>query len=814
VTTGTPPRLAKLNPEIPRDLATIVQKAIDRDPRLRYQSAREFGDDLSRFLTDVPVRARRSGFLERTWRWCRRNPYVAGLTGTVAALVAIVMVGALLSAFWLNAERQATRKQLQLTTKAEGDARKAEGEARLQLYHSRVDAARANRMSRRSGQRFKSLEVLAEASRMANSLSLPEKDLLELRNETIACLALPDAQVQRTWSGWPPGTVWAEFDAAFERYARTDRKGNAHLHRAADGSEIWTLAGAGPGESFANFSPLGQYLIHGGRVWDLTGPSPVLLMERPAEGHAFAPDDGQLACHGSDGKLRLLALPEGNETAHFDTRVIGVYMAYHPQGRLLALSHQSGIQVRDLDSGEVKELPVEGGAGFVGWSPDGKLLAAECANYIIQIWDIASGKRVLQLTGHKNGGIRLAFSRSGDVLASSDWDGILRLWDPHTGEQLFQARLGAAVPHFLFDDNHVTAYVPRDGNLGILEIAPVRKFYRTLVRDPALGQERYYAPAISPDGRLLAVGMGDGVGFWDLAGGKPLAFLPLGVNYCVLFEPSGPLLTSGPKGVLRWPVQVDPVGSDVVRIGEPEPLSLPGGSANISMSRDGRIVAKAMSLGGLIWRRELPEEPLVLGPHGDTRSVAVSPDGKWVATGSHLGPNVKIWDSATGKLVHELVLEIMNGVYFSPDGRWLVTTSGGTSLWSTESWNKVRFIDAGNNAVGFSPDGKILAVESLHGAVRLVNPETGREYASLEDPHQDAAHRIAFTPDGTRLVATNLTSGSVHIWDLRAIRAELSEMGLDWDLPPYPPAAPDAYRPLTAVMLPDGFSVKAGSPQQ
>jgi WD40 repeat protein len=214
-----------------------------------------------------------------------------------------------------------------------------------------------------------------------------------------------------------------------------------------------------------------------------------------------------------------------------------------------------------------------------------------------------------------------------------------------------------------------------------------------------------------------------------------------------------------------------------------------------------------------MWRRELPAEPLILGPHGDTRSVAVSPDGKWVATGSHTGPNVKIWDTTTGKLAHELVLEIMNGVLFSPDGRWLVTTSGGSRLWSTDSWKEVRFI-GGNAGVEFSPDGRILAVENLQGAVRLINPETGVEYARLEDPHQDLAGRIAFTPDGTQLVTTNTTSGSVHIWDLRAIRAELSKMGLDWDLPAYAPPGPDAHRPLTAVVVPDGISTNVRSPQQ
>ncbi len=94
-----------------------------------------------------------------------------------------------------------------------------------------------------------------------------------------------------------------------------------------------------------------------------------------------------------------------------------------------------------------------------------------------------------------------------------------------------------------------------------------------------------------------------------------------------------------------------------------------------------------------------------------------------------------------------------------------------------------------------SPSGKLLAVAD-HGAVRLVNPDTGREYARLEDPDQDRANETSFNADGTQLIISNDDSRSIHVWDLRAIRERLDKMGLDWDLPPYPPAAADAGKPL------------------
>ncbi len=80
VTTEEPPRLDKLNRSIPRDLVTIVHKAIDREPARRYASAEELGADLQRFLDDEPIQARRPSRRELFGRWCRHHPGVATLT--------------------------------------------------------------------------------------------------------------------------------------------------------------------------------------------------------------------------------------------------------------------------------------------------------------------------------------------------------------------------------------------------------------------------------------------------------------------------------------------------------------------------------------------------------------------------------------------------------------------------------------------------------------------------------------------------------------------------------------------------------------
>ena len=77
--------------------------------------------------------------------------------------------------------------------------------------------------------------------------------------------------------------------------------------------------------------------------------------------------------------------------------------------------------------------------------------------------------------------------------------------------------------------------------------------------------------------------------------------------------------------------------------------------------------------------------------------------------------------------------------------------------------------------------------------LRLLEVASGREIAVLEDPNLDPIIHAVFTPDGTKLVAVSFKE--IHVWDLRLIRQQLKDLGLDWDWPEFPPAAASARQP-------------------
>ena len=166
-----------------------------------------------------------------------------------------------------------------------------------------------------------------------------------------------------------------------------------------------------------------------------------------------------------------------------------------------------------------------------------------------------------------------------------------------------------------------------------------------------------------------------------------------------------------------------------------------------------------------------PSGLLQLGPLEDCRNLAVSPDGLWLATGSHGKNGAQVWSLRDAKKVAHLAVEGTVGVLFSPDGKWLMTKYSPCRLWPVGSWSEARQI--GGTGHCFSPDGGMLAVQDAGRIIRLVETETGRTLAQLESPDLCEVGSAVFTPDGSRLVVTTSDGPAVHVWDLRRIGRQL-----------------------------------------
>jgi WD40 repeat protein len=120
---------------------------------------------------------------------------------------------------------------------------------------------------------------------------------------------------------------------------------------------------------------------------------------------------------------------------------------------------------------------------------------------------------------------------------------------------------------------------------------------------------------------------------------------------------------------------------------------------------------------------------------------------------------------------------------FSPDGQWLVTLDREAHVRRVGDWQpEMNFPDAiiaRSTRAEFSSDGQWLAIVQRGGMVQLLEPRTWKRLAVLEGPDDGRFFDIAFHPDGKSLLLA-LDHGVIHVWNLPALRAELTKLGLDW----------------------------------
>jgi serine/threonine protein kinase/WD40 repeat protein len=782
---------SRLQPKLPRDVVTICLACLQKDPRKRYASAEKLAEDLRRFLDGKPIGARPVGRTERVLRWCRRKPVLAGLLAAVILLVGVVAVGGPVAAIRIAGQRDLAEERTR--------------EANEELWKASLQQARAERRSGQVRQRLACLEALTRAAAIRPSL--------ELRNEAIACLALPDLRLVRRWTGEPRFEVALAFDPQFQRYAQ--KEGDTIAVRQVSDDRV-LLSRPSPGAfDFAGFSGDGRYLAFqyfGTQrrepylyVWDLNRQQTVLDVLCPG-GFALSPDSRRVAVPQGGTGLAIYELESGKEIRRLGKISVTGWMAYHPREPLLAIEGTKGtMEIWAVDTGKlVTTLDHPRELGVLTWGDSGRLLVVGMEEGTIYVWEVASWRRLAVLRGHRGTVVRLFSHPTQNVLVSGAWDDTTRLWDPRDGRQLLVAP--GLVEGVRADGGQLA--IRLGDQLEVWElILPTE--CRTLLYSPSSPLQRevpYHGPwgmAYHPRGQLLASGGEDGVRLWDPLTGQERAYLAIEAVAAVLFHSSGTRLISYGKGGLRsWTLRCDPgAADDGLPLGPARLLEAPRNSpwhrrmccwcpgerslALIANEGERLVVVQPFEVAG--------EVVTFKGRPSRYTSVAVSPDGRWLAAGAWNDFGITIWELATGQVVKELPGSrdppIRTNVEFSPDGKWLVAGGQGEyRFWRVGSWEAGLVIPRSHlenrpGYMAFTRDGKVLAIAWSRDQVRLVNAADGEELATLTSPDPRPITKICFRPDENQL-AVAAENYVIHLWDLRGLRAQLAGLGLDWESPP------------------------------
>jgi serine/threonine protein kinase/WD40 repeat protein len=820
-----PPRPRRFDRQVPRDLETIVLKAIAKEPARRYQTAEDLAEDLRRFLGDRPIRARRSAAWEHAWRWCRRNPVVAGLSAAVALLLLVVGVGLPVGALLrgerdraLAAEGEARTLALRAQN-AEGQARDAERENKIREHLAR---AAANRRSRQPGQRFESLADIAKAMKLRPSPELRR----ELRNEAIAALALPDVHITQEFNGFPPGTVAVELSDDFELYARTTDTGACLVCRVADDAVVARLPELGePAHAiFATGRILGLRGSKSGRfqLWDLSGPKPASPFpeKQGITQWRFHPNGRLVALAHADDRggpdfVDVYDVATGARLHSLQVKGLRVDtladLSFNPTAPFLAVTSyfSNVVSVYDLRTGAaVASAPGPGpmGNGAADWSPDGRTLTQPSGDTgPIQEYAFDPQAPALRPTrtiqGPEAGGSWITYNPQGDRYVRRGWSGVVHLFDAVSGQPLFSTHSLPEASHtwLRFDHTGQRLAAARVGDrqdvVGLWSIADGREYRALIPRQKGIDTADHTL-GVHPNGRLAVVSSPGGLVFFDLETGAQVAFVPMPKGphphgAAIAIDGAGALFSNHFSGCLRWPIRAAPTKSDRWQVGPPERLPFQPGNSTIATSRDGRVRAQCMwagygmapFAGGWILHPNFAMPRRVQAGAG-TGCCSVSPDGRWVAFAGPHGP-IYVYEAATTRRVWESPGGQGTHFLFSPDGRWLVTNVDGGRLYAVATWESGPRLGPGTP---WDVTSELAVLGLTNGVYRLVGLATGRELARLEDPEQNTG-QAAFTPHGAKLVV--VARNGLRVWDLRRIRAELANLDLDWESSPIPPSVPD-----------------------
>ncbi len=499
-------------------------------------------------------------------------------------------------------------------------------------------------------------------------------------------------------------------------------------------------------------------------------------------------------------------------------------VAYSPDGQTIATAsrEERSAQLWNATTGKPVGSPMlHAGVVFcVAFSPDGKSIVTGCLDGGVRIWSVeqedstqrAPSGRTLWHTGPVRSAV---FSRDGRSLLSSSEDGTARMWDVRTGRQIGQILSHPSeLRHALFspDQTHVVT-AGFEGAVRLWRVGGEQSLAKILP-NPGIVAE----VAFSPDGTTALSGCQDSVlkrgesRLWNSATGEMIG-KPLPQNgqvMTVAFSPEGDLvLTGGNDGTARlWNTKTGLLAQDHWKCGyivaasafspDGRMVAVGGRGARLELrerssgkiintcqaydpsgmwvwcvafSPDGRSLLTAGETSGRLW--SIPELKPIGKPmlHGSEARLAIlSPDGRYVLTGSH-DKTARLWSATDGTPLC-LPLEHKGTVLtaaFGPDSAVVATGAADYTLrlWEVPSGRPLvppALLGGWVRSVAFSSDGKMLATGCDDGTARIWKGDSGTPLGAVLE-HQGPVRKVAFSPDG-KTVLTGSSDSTARLWTL------------------------------------------------
>ncbi len=787
-------RIAQAEPIRPRairgdiddEVETIVLKCLQKDPSRRYQSAGDFGRDLGRYLAGEPIEAK----TDSTWYVLRKTVHRFRAALTVAALFVLLLSISTTVAVVLSVRANRAAEDARLANEA---TLVAQHRAEQRLHESLIAQARAVRRSGVSGARTQAMAAMRRAAEI--------EPTLEVRSEVIAALAIPELEpLQRIER---QGTAY--FDVDFRRCAAGHADGSVTVFEVATNAELARIPTARGGIVELIGMTLRWPLLV--RTFDqLDGPRRLEVWDIPAgqlrlelddipfrSRFDVSPDASRLAVGRLDQAIHIYDLATLEPVGRIALDRMPGYVCYDPTGKKLLLYHgeYSAPQLLDLETAEMTPLfdsPIIGWA--VAWDPKGRWVAGAADNNI-ELWDVASEKRVAVLATHESRVVHLAASGDGSLLLSFSWDGNSVLWDMRTKRQILRFPHGR--PVFSSDGFRIGGTLSEARR----EVIAIDRLDCGISRRLLGAWENVDSTAVSggafesQSGLVILISdISDGparLRVYDPVAGRELASVGVDYAHSLATDRAGRFLVSAQRqGIYRWPLVV---AGNHLAIGPPLRVGEITSPEAVTLSPDGSLVVAGHMYSGRFHITDLVHgghRPLDVGHR--CSGVRISPDGTLAAICQWYGRTTEVWDLQRGERLKTLPTGDFLSAEFGPrSDRLLTSDDTHITEWDVGTWKPVRQVEQHVAFHCSSRDGTLLATCSDATRIRLLDYQTLSELATLEAPEGFQMQGCSFSADGTQLVQITNRSGVAQLWDLRRIREELAAMGLDWDTPPCPP---------------------------